>query len=240
METLFDMAKVLGRIITILPLMLFMALFMGRRSIGELPVFDYLIILSLGAVVGADIADPKIEHIHTAFAIIAIALLQRVVSEISIRNVKFRKWITFEPVIVVKDGKINAKNLKQIKYTVDNILELLREHGVFNLEEVQLAVVEANGKLSVYKKPEHAPVTPRDLNIAKPKGSIAYPLIIEGRIIQKTLDSLNLKETWLLEQLNCQGKKLDEVFVAMVVENRQLQISTRNEAVLDSDTPLSF
>ena len=119
-------------------------------------------------------------------------------------------------------------------------MELLREHGVFNLEEVQLAVVEANGKLSVYKKTEKAPVTPQDLNISKPKGNIAYPLIIEGRIIKKTLDSLNLEEAWLLEQLNSQGKKLDEVFFAMVVENRHLHISTRNEPVMDTDTPLSF
>lgn len=73
MDILSDSMKVLGRIVTILPLMLCMALFMGRRSIGELPVFDFLVILSLGAVVGADIADPEIEHIHTAVAIIAIA-----------------------------------------------------------------------------------------------------------------------------------------------------------------------
>lgn len=240
MEILFDMVKVLGRIVTILPLMLLMALFMGRRSIGELPVFDFLVILSLGAVVGADIADPKIEHIHTAFAIVAIALLQRVVSEISIRSVRFRKWITFGPVIVVKDGRFNAKNLKQIKYSVDNILELLREQGVFNLEEVQLAVVEANGKLSMYKKPEKAPVTPQDLNISQAKGNIAYPVIIEGRVNKKAMDSLKLEEAWLLEQLDQQGKKLNEIFFAAVDENRRLHISARNEPDRDTDPPLSL
>ncbi|MGV2685812.1 DUF421 domain-containing protein, partial [Clostridium perfringens] len=77
MELLKDLLLVLGRIYTIYPLLLGVTLFMGRRSIGELPVFDYIIILSLGSVIGADIADPKIEHIHTAFAIVVIGVLQK-------------------------------------------------------------------------------------------------------------------------------------------------------------------
>ncbi len=75
---------VAGRIITTFPLMLTVALFMEKRSIGELPMFDFLIIIALGAVVGADIADPKIEHLHTAVAIILIGLLQRGVSTLAI------------------------------------------------------------------------------------------------------------------------------------------------------------
>lgn len=229
MDTISGLMSVLGRIVTILPLMLFTALFMGRRSVAELPVFDFLVVLILGAVVGADIADPDIEHIYTAFAIVVIGLMQRLVSELSIRSTRFRKWINFDPVVVVTSGKFVVNNLKQIKYSVDNILELLREQGVFNLEEVQLAVLEPNGKLSMYKKPEKAPVTLQDLNISKPKSNIAYPVIIEGKLYKKVLDNLNLEEAWLYKQLDCQGKTIDEIFFASVDENRHLHISTKNE-----------
>jgi uncharacterized membrane protein YcaP (DUF421 family) len=77
MDVLMDSVKVLGRIFTILPLLLFLGLYMGKRSIGEIPVFDFLVVLVLGSVVGADIADPKIDHIHTVVAMLAIALLQK-------------------------------------------------------------------------------------------------------------------------------------------------------------------
>lgn len=113
MELLKDLLLVLGRIYTIYPLLLGVTLFMGRRSIAELPVFDYIIILSLGSVVGADIADPKIEHIHTAFAIIAIGLLQKLASILLVKSRRIGKWITFEPLIVVKDGQFIYPNMKK-------------------------------------------------------------------------------------------------------------------------------
>lgn len=97
METVKELLLVAGRIVTIFPLILLTTLYMGKRSIGELPVFDFLVIISLGAVVGADIADPNIEHLHTSFAIVLIGIIQRTVSYLVIRSRKFGKWITFEP-----------------------------------------------------------------------------------------------------------------------------------------------
>lgn len=79
MDIVMDSLKVIGRIVTILPLMLAIGLFMGKRSIGELPVIDFLTVLVLGSVVGADIADPNIHHIHTVVAIMVIALLQKAI-----------------------------------------------------------------------------------------------------------------------------------------------------------------
>src|SRR5690606_13929641 len=88
MNSIKEILLVYGRIITILPLLLVMTLYMGKRSIGQLPVFDLLIIITLGSVVGADIADPHVEHIHTAFAIVGIAILQRVITYLILRHRK--------------------------------------------------------------------------------------------------------------------------------------------------------
>jgi uncharacterized membrane protein YcaP (DUF421 family) len=101
------------RIFTIIPLLLAATIYMGRRSIGELPVFDFLIILTLGAVVGADIADPKIEHIHTAVAVVLIAILQKIVILLKIKSRKFGRLITFEPVVVIYDGEFIKQNFKK-------------------------------------------------------------------------------------------------------------------------------
>ncbi len=151
-EFLKEMAVILGRIITILPLLLIVTIFMGKRAIGELPVFDFLIIVTLGAVVGADIADPNIHHLPTAVAIVGIALLQKVVAKWKISNRKVGRLLTFEPTIVVQNGVILQGNLKRIRYSIDNVLQMLREKDVFDISEVEIAIVESNGAISVLEE----------------------------------------------------------------------------------------
>lgn len=227
MDMARDLLLVAIRIFTIFPLLLFIALFMGRRSTGELPVFDFLVVIVLGSVVGADIADPQISHIPNALAIVLIGLLQKTVSGWSIKNRRFERLINFEPIIVIKDGNFIVKNLKKIHYSVDNVLELLREHYVFNLQEVDIGIVEANGKLTVYKKgPE------------KPPGGFSYPVIIEGKIYHKGLYALSLTEAWLQQQLGQKGIEIDSIFFASVNEKRELHISPANYP--DSSLPPVF
>src|SRR5690606_24838184 len=120
-------------IVTIIPLLLFTTLFMGKRAIGELPVFDFLIVIILGALVGADIAEPDIKHLPTAFAIIAIGVFQRIVTRWKISNRKIGRLLTFEPTVVLQNGKFVNENLKKIRYSIDNILQMLREKDVFDI-----------------------------------------------------------------------------------------------------------
>jgi uncharacterized membrane protein YcaP (DUF421 family) len=155
MEIVKELGLVLGRIVTIFPLMLFITLFMGRRSIGEMPVFDFLIILALGAVVGADIADPNIEHLPTAFAVLCIGFVQKIFSNWVLGARWFGKLVTFEPVIIIYDGKLIHRNLKKAKYSIYNILQMLREKNIFDIQDVYLAVLEGNGNLSILEKTTH-------------------------------------------------------------------------------------
>lgn len=214
MELLKDMGLVFLRIVTIFPLLLFVTLFMGRRSIGEMPVFDFLIILALGAVVGADIADPKIQHIPTAFAILSIGIVQKIFSAWVIRSRWFGKLVTFEPVIVIHQGKMIQKNVKKLKYSVDNILQMLRENQVFNIADVHLAVIEGNGKLSVLEK-SNTQIAP----------SISYPLIKEGKIEKNILPKLDLEESWIHDQLKREKIRLEEIFLATINEQHILNVT---------------
>ncbi|MFT0802724.1 DUF421 domain-containing protein [Bacillus swezeyi] len=230
METVKEILLVYGRIITILPLLLIVTLFMGKRSIGEMPVFDFLIILTLGAVVGADIADPRIEHLHTAAAIGAIALLQRLTSKIMIKSRLLGRLITFEPTIVIKNGTFIVGNLKRIRYSIDNILQMLREKDIFNVSDVEMAFVEANGNLTVYKKPNKTEVTAEDLGIQKSRGGFSYPVIVDGKMNTSVLYQLNLTESWLKNQLKKKGiKRIDEIFFASVNDNHELHFSLDND-----------
>ncbi|MBD8037855.1 DUF421 domain-containing protein [Solibacillus sp. A46] len=225
-----DILIVLARILTILPLLLFTTLFMGKRAIGEIPVFDFLIVIILGAVVGADIADPNIEHAPTFIAIIFIGLFQRVVANWKISNRKVGKLLTLEPTVVIQDGKFITNNLKSIRYSIDNILQMLREKDVFDISEVETAIIEPSGSLSVLKKPEKTTVTREDLNLGSFKSSMAFPVIIEGTIYSEVLREINLNEAWLIQQLSEQGiNELSDVFFASINRNLELHVSIKDE-----------
>lgn len=229
-DTFKEILIVYGRIITILPLLLAITLYMGKRAIGELPVFDFLIIITLGAVAGADIADPDIKHLPTIASILAIGILQRAVAKWKISNRKIGKLITFEPTIVIQNGKILEKNLKKIRYSIDNILQMLREKNIFDINDVETAIIEGNGALSVLKKPQKLPITPENLNILNPISAISFPVIVEGEIYENVLKDLNLNETWLYQQLSAQGiDDIKNIFFASINRNLELHISLKDK-----------
>ncbi|RAS75159.1 DUF421 domain-containing protein [Priestia endophytica] len=226
MELLKELMLIFGRIVTIIPLLLVVTLVMGRRAIGELPVFDFLVVLVLGSVVGTDIADPSVEHLHTAVTIVLIALLQRLIAKLAISFRKFGKIITFDPTVVIKDGQISRTNIKKIRYSLDNILQMLRENGVFDITHVHLGIIESNGKLTVYKHPANDVVTINDLGIEKSLDGIAYPVVIEGKVYRKVLTDLHLTDEWLNQELKKKGiKDINRIFLATINERNDMYVS---------------
>ncbi|MGT4652621.1 DUF421 domain-containing protein [Bacillus cereus] len=225
METLMEILKVYGRIITIIPCLLIMTLFMGKRAIGEVPVFDFLIIIVLGAVAGADIADPDIPHVYTFLTIIAIGVLQIIVSKLKLKHRAFERMITFEPTIVIRNGVFIVGNLKKIRYSLDNVLQMLREKDIFDVNDVEIALIEPNGKLTAFKKPHKLTITAEDLGIKKASDNIAYPVIIEGNIENQILTQLHLNEQWLIQELQKKDLKMGDIFYVSVNANHELHVS---------------
>lgn len=229
MELMKEFFVLFVRIITIIPLMLIITLYMGKRAIAELPVFDFLVIIILGAVVGADIADPEIPHIHTAVAVILIGLFQRIVSKLKIKYRKFGHLITFDPTIVIQDGKFIVKNLRSIRYSIDNVLQMLREKEVFDISDVHLGIIEPNGNMSVLKKPNRTEVTIEDLKLSKSTSSLSYTIIIDGVVYNDVLIKLNLSEDWLRRQLTNLGvNDTSGIFYASVNTKKELHVSLKS------------
>ena len=226
---------VLFRIVTIMILLLGATLFiMGKRPIGELPVFDFLVLVVMGAVVGADIADPNIEHLPTAFAVVILAILQRSFSFFSLKFRKFRKLITFEPTVVLFNGKLIHRNIKRIHYSIDEIIMMLREYEVFDISKVEYGIVEANGKLSIVRKPQHEKVTIKDLNLPYPASDVPVTIIMDGKLNDNNIKELKLSQQDVLNLMRQQGlNAVDEVFYATIDGNNNMNISKYDETVKD-------
>lgn len=216
------------RIVSIIPFVLVITLLMGKRQVGELPVFDFVIAVILGAVVGADIADPKIKHLPTALAIVLLAALQIGYSWATLRWHSFRRLTRFEPTIVIQNGQIHKGNLRRIRYSLDILIEMLRLKGVFNLADVEFAIIEPNGNLSVLKRAQADAVRPADLGLATPYRGLPTPVVYEGQVDAKALSNLGLSAEWLLGELGQRQLKAEEVFYAELDTEGRLYVTPQS------------
>ncbi len=215
------------RTISIMLILLFFTVFvMGKKSIGELPVFDTLTIIVLGNVVGAVIVDGEIGHLPTIFAVIVLALFEKFVNKISLKFNGLRRNISFEPTIVVKDGKIIYQNVKRIGYSIDNILMFLRQKSIFDLSTIEFAIIEANGDMSVLKKPEYETVTLKDLQLTPEQTMPPISVIVDGEFQRDNIGIIKSSIEEIVKELTKQGyKNYKDVFYAAMDSKGTLHVS---------------
>lgn len=214
------------RVVTILLVFLLVALLLSKRHLGRFTIFDFIAAVTLGAVAGADISDVDKPHGPRIFALLAIGFIHILFTKMILKNRKLGKLFTFDPTMIIQNGKIAVKNMERVRYTLDDLLCQLRERGAFDLSEVEFAVLEPDGKLSVLKKSQHIPVTPDDLKIPTQYKGLSIPLVLEGKVKHEGLKAVNLTEDWLINQLAGLGiMDLQEVFLALLNTKGQLYVA---------------
>lgn len=177
----------------------------GKEQLGKLTVSDFVNAIAIGSI-GASMATDHQENIvYYVIAIVIFSALTFATNYLALKSKPFRKIIEGEPVIVVHNGKILEKEMSGERYNIDNLIMNLREKNIFNIADVEFAVLEPNGQLSVLLKSSERPVTSSDLNISTKYEGLPSELIVEGKIIQENLKHNNLSEEWLMEQLKLQN-----------------------------------
>ena len=188
---------------------------MGHKQVAKLDFFDYvsgITICSIGAELATELEEPYKPLI--ALAIYGLASL--VLNMIAHKLPKTRKYINGSPTILMNDGKLYRKNLKQAKLDLSEFMLLCREQGYFDLDEIQTAIFEHNGKLSVLPKAQNRPATPDDVKLTAKATHIGVEVIMDGRVIGDNLSRSGKDEKWLAKQLKAQGHKdAKEIFLGI-------------------------
>lgn len=174
----------------------------GKKHMSELTFYDYISGITIGAIAGASCVDSNIRIIDSIIALAVWTLIPIIISLINIKSLKFKRFMGGKPVILIKNGAVIDTNMKQVRYNIEDLLAQLRKKDIFNLSEVEFAVLEINGELNVLKKSPFLPVTPKDLNISLPYKGLAIDLIINGNIIESSLEFIEKDKSWLIHQLN--------------------------------------
>ncbi len=165
---------------------------MGKRQIGELQPSDLVITLLISQIISIPIQDTDIPLVNTLIPIFLLVGFEILTSVFNMKSIKFRSFMQGNPIIIINDGVLNQKLLKELRFTVDDLLEALRQKDVFDISQVQYAIVETNGQISVLLKAEHDTVTRQDLNLEPEAQGYKCPVVIDGKIIEQDFTVCNM------------------------------------------------
>lgn len=188
---------------------------MGKREVGQLGTFDLVVFILIAELVALAL-EHKDGFLINLVPVIILVLLQIVISKMSLKSVKFRNFVDGKPVIIIKNGIVNFKNMVEQRYTLDDLLLQLREKDVRSLDEVDYTILETNGKLSVFKKDD------------KDKKTYPLPIILDGKVEFDNLYAIGKTKTWLLNTLIEKNISANDVFYAFT-KNGELYIIRKDE-----------
>lgn len=219
--------EIILRSITSFGLLLIGTRILGKQTISQMTMFDFVASISLGTI-AANLAfntSVKVSYFIIAFVIYVVIIFTTAL--ISLKSRKGRKFLAGDPTIVIQNGKILEKNMNKMRYTLDYLNHQLREKDVFNIEEVLFAIIETNGTLTVLKKPQFRNVTRQDLMIPiTPEFNLPIELIMDGEVIKENLEQNNLTESWLHLELKKRNLVQHDVLYAVLSGSGNMYVTT--------------
>lgn len=190
---------------------------MGKKQIGQLEPFELAIAIMISELASLPMQDTRIPIMHGVIPIVTLLVLQTILALIQLKSEKMRAILSGKPSVLVKSGKIDILELKKEKFNINDLMEELRLQGYYNLEDIEYAILETSGQLSVIPKTELCNVTKSDLKLTVTQDSLPITLILNGRINKENLKIINKDENWIKEQLK-QNKisSIKDVFLALM------------------------
>ncbi|WP_191965183.1 DUF421 domain-containing protein [Niallia taxi] len=209
--------------------LLFLTRIMGRKEISEMTFFNFASAIAIGEIAASLVVDDQLSISNGIYALLGWSLYTILMSYLDIKTLKGRQLLTGSPIILIKEGKILEQALHKCRLDLDTLKAMLRQKDVFSIAEVDFAIFESDGKLSVLKKDSGSSITNRNMYKVKNK-LIPFPLeiILDGNIKKENLINSGFDNNWLIAQLQRAGiHSISEVFYAEVQTDGSLYIDKK-------------
>lgn len=204
----------------------------GNRQMSQLTMFDYIIGISLGSIAAEMASRPGDENWYGILAMCVYAAIAILIEFINNKSRKIRKIILGQPMVLYDNGTLYYNNLKSARLDLTEFMTECRSAGYFDLSELQLILMEVNGKLSFLPNAPNRPLTPVDMELSPKQTRPTIAIIMDGSILTDRLKATGNNETWLTKQMKAQGfDNPKDVFLATVDNNNALTIYEKNEDV---------
>lgn len=203
----------------------------GKREMGHVSPFDFVVAILVAEVAVLPIAEPERPVWHGLVPLATIVFGELVLSWLTLKSQAVRHLLTGRPSVVIRDGRLVEDELRSVRFCIDDLLESLRAKDVADVSEVEVAILEPNGSLSVIRKSQHRPVTPADLGVSTRYEGLPLPLIKDGIVNYEALAAAGLDDTWLEKELQRRGiAGPRQVFFAQLNTAGELFIQTKQSA----------
>jgi uncharacterized membrane protein YcaP (DUF421 family) len=179
----------------------------GKRQIGQLQIGELAVTFLISELASWPIQEPDTPIWYALAGIGMLVLLEISFSYLSLKSLRIRKWIEGRPSVLIEGGKVNQEELKKNRFSVDDLVENLRQSGALSVDEVETAILETNGRLSVFLKKSKSPPVAADLNVTVSPQPIPYTVISDGRMLGMNMDRIGISEKQLLRILRKHGYK---------------------------------
>jgi len=193
---------------------------MGQREIGSLTLFDFIVAITIGSIAAAPLANSRDDLIGPFIGIGVLGALDIIIAFLALKNSKFRRIVQDEPIVLIKNGQILKNTLSKTRYNIDDLMTELRLNNYPNFSDIEFAILESNGRLSIIPKSQARPVTPEDLQIPTQYEGMPTVIIEDGNILEDNLRENNLSKEWLYSKLQEMGIQNENEILTATLDTR--------------------
>jgi uncharacterized membrane protein YcaP (DUF421 family) len=202
---------------------------MGKRQLGELQPGELVITILISEIAAAPITDIQKPFLHSLIPLMLLVSFEIISSLFNLKSVKFRTVIEGNPVTVIRNGEVQQKQLKRLRFTINDILAALRQKDIFDIEDVEFAVIETNGTLSVLLKPDKRNSTPSNYDKPEKDNGMPCPVIIDGKIISNNFKDCLTSHSEIESILKRKKTPLKNVVLMTLDKNKSINIIEKDD-----------
>ena len=200
---------------------------LGKKQVSQLSLFDYVIGISIGNFAAEMTINLESQTMNGILAVFIFGIVAYVVSFLTMKSIFLRRFFMSTPTILIEKGQILKEGLKKVKYDMNDLLQQCRINGYFDVSDIEYAIMEPNGNISILPKENKRPVNLEDLNIAKNQSGLCANVIIDGKIMEENLKNINKSKKWLLKQIKTDD--LSKILLVTVDNNEKVKVYYNNE-----------
>lgn len=202
----------------------------GKKQVSELSLFDYVISISIGNFAAEMTMNLDSQVLNGFISIVIFGVIATMVAILTMKSIVLRRFFIGTPTIIIQDGTFVLKNLRKVKFDMNDFLETARSAGYFDVSQIKYAIMEVNGKISFLPKEDYLPVTNKAMNLKVEKQGLCANVIIDGNIMYENLKNMKKDDEWLKKQLKIKGyDDCENILLATLDVNEKLIIFNKHD-----------
>lgn len=194
---------------------------MGKKQISQLNLFDYIIGISIGSIAASLSVDDSIKYMDGVLAIIVYGGIAALISLLTTKSIVARRFFTGTPCVIMDNGKIIYNNLKKSRLDINDLLQIARENGYYDLSQIHYCILEPSGKVSFLPKAKYMPTTPNDMKLKVSENGLCSNLVIDGNLMEENIKNIGKDTAWVVTRLSKMGYKEISDLLLVICDNKE-------------------